>query len=109
VGRPSPLLLFSLVEPRGETERREPPREILCKPSTQSSVGCPWASSGLKEGDRGGTTRNPSPASPEFLTVFRLPPRAARRGLQLVNRGTNGVHVFALLFSRFSVSESEFG
>jgi hypothetical protein len=66
---------LSRVEKMRETERRESPWEILYKPPTQSSVGCPWASSGLKEGGRGGTTRNPSLASPEFLTVSLLLPR----------------------------------
>jgi hypothetical protein len=41
----------------------------------------------------------------------RISASAARhgRGLQPVNRGTNVVHMFTFLFSRLSVSESEFG
>lgn len=54
-----------------------------------SSVWCPGDSSGLEESGQGRATWNLSPEPPELLTVLRVPPCAAGRGIPLVNQGTN--------------------
>jgi hypothetical protein len=95
-------------QPTREIRREGPPRDILCKRSTQSSVRCPWDSSDLEEAGRGRATRNLSPRSSESLTVPRAPPRAAGGDLQPVNHGINAARVFALPFDRYICSELGF-